>query len=333
MTDEPKISGEDRLIARYFKPLATHPGAFGLIDDAAAVTPPPGCDLVLKTDAVIGGVHFFPDDPPRTIAQKALRVNLSDLAAKGARPWGCLLSLGLPHGIPERWLAEFSAGLGADIAHYKCPLLGGDTVASPDAIMVSVTVFGTVPHGTMVKRSGARVDDRVAVTGTIGDAALGLRLRTDAAAAARWGLDASAREYLAQRYLVPQPRSVIADIIRTFASAAMDVSDGLAGDLTKLCRASGVGARIDAALAPLSPAARAAVAAEPPLIETIMTHGDDYEILAAVPPLRFPAFAKAAQAAGVPITEIGIITAGERAPDFIQDGRLLKFARRSFSHF
>ena len=333
MTEKPRESGEDHLIARYFKPLATHPGAFGLNDDAAAITPPPGCDLVLKTDAIIGGVHFFPDDPPRAIAQKALRVNLSDLAAKGARPLGFLLSIGLPRGTSESWLAEFAAGLGADIAHYQCPLFGGDTVLSPNAVMVSVTVFGTVPHGTMARRAGAQPNDRVVVTGTIGDAALGLRFRTDAAADARWALDKSAREHLAQRYLVPEPRNALADAVRTFATAAMDVSDGLAGDLEKLCRASGVTAEIDVARVPLSPAARAVLRAEPSLIETILTNGDDYEVLATVAANKFEDFAKAARTAGVPLTEIGTVRAGQEAPAFLADGRALKFARRSFSHF
>jgi thiamine-monophosphate kinase len=173
MNDNP-ASGEDRLIARYFAPLATHPGAFRLVDDAAAVAPPPGCDLVLKADAIVGGIHFFDDDPADAVAQKALRVNLSDLAAKGAKPLGFLLSIALPKGIPETWLAAFSEGLKRDMEQFNCPLFGGDTVRSPGGVMISVTVIGSVPTGTMVKRGGAKVGDRVVVTGTIGDAALGL---------------------------------------------------------------------------------------------------------------------------------------------------------------
>ncbi len=173
MTDE-LISGEDRLIARYFVPLATHPGAFGLVDDAAAVVPPPGCEIVLKTDAIVGSIHFFETDPADAVAQKALRVNLSDLAAKGAKPLGFLLSIALPKGISENWLAAFSAGLKRDVEQFGCPLFGGDTVRSPGPVMISVTVIGSVPTGAMVKRGGAKVGDRVLVTGTIGDAALGL---------------------------------------------------------------------------------------------------------------------------------------------------------------
>ncbi|MGZ5828964.1 MAG: thiamine-phosphate kinase [Xanthobacteraceae bacterium] len=333
MAEEPTESGEDRLIAHYFKPLAKHPGAFGLVDDAAAIAPPPGFDIVLKTDAIIGGVHFFPDDPPRTIAQKALRVNLSDLAAKGAKPLGCLLSIGLPKGLPENWLTEFAAGLGEDIEQFGCPLFGGDTVLSPTAIIVSVSVIGTVPHGQMVRRAGAKVGDRVVVTGTIGDAALGLRLRQDKTVAPRWGLDNPSSEFLTRRYLVPEPRNAIADILRAHANAAMDISDGLAGDLGKLCRASNVSAEVDVADVPLSPAARVAVRKDAALIEPILTNGDDFEVLASIPAASLAAFTIAAQSVGVVVTSIGVFTAGENAPVFVQDGRVLNFARRSFSHF
>src|SRR2546422_7031897 len=148
--DSAAQSGEERLIARYFKPLAKHPGAFGLADDAAAIAPPAGCDLVLKTDGIVGGVHFFPGDPPDTVARKALRVNLSDLAAKGARPLGFLLTLALPQAIGEGWLKAFAGGLGADAQVYSCPLLGGDTVRTPGPVTISITAFGSVPQGSMV---------------------------------------------------------------------------------------------------------------------------------------------------------------------------------------
>ena len=333
MTELPTESNEDRLIAKYFKPLATDPGAFGLVDDAAAVTPPPGCDLVLKTDAIIGGIHFFPDDPADAVAQKALRVNISDLAAKGAKPLGCLLSLGMPAGISESWLAAFSSGLGSDIVRFGCPLFGGDTVRTPDAIMVSVAVIGTVPTGKMVRRAGANPGDRIFVTGSIGDAALGLSLRQDGAAAARWNLTNAENDFLAQRYLIPEPRIAIARAVREFASAAMDVSDGLAGDLQKLCRASGVSAEIETASIPLSSAVQKVLGTEPAVIELILTNGDDYEVLATVPPGRLSAFRAAADKAGIAVFDIGVISAGEGAPHFVQDGRLLNFARRSFSHF
>jgi thiamine-monophosphate kinase len=170
-------SPEDRLIAQYFRPLATHPGTFGFTDDCSALAPPPGHDLVLKTDGLIAGVHFFPDDPADGVARKALRVNLSDLAAKGAAPLGFLLAIALPKGFSESWLAGFTRGLGEDAQAYGCPLLGGDTDATPGPISISIAAVGTLPHGSMVRRAGAKVGDHVFVSGTIGDAALGLLVR------------------------------------------------------------------------------------------------------------------------------------------------------------
>src|SRR5580704_7148056 len=238
-------SGEDHLIARYFRPLATDPGALGLLDDAATITPPPGSDVVLKADAIVGGVHFFPDDPPDMIAKKALRVNLSDLAAKGASPAGFLLSLALPRTVGGDWLEAFARGLGEDVQAYDCPLLGGDTDRTPGPVTISIAAFGLLPCGTMVRRSGARPGDLVVVTGTIGDAALGLLVRRDPDTAGRWRLDHRQRDHLIGRYLLPQPRNAVAEALRQHASAAMDVSDGLVGDLGKLCAVSGMAADIE----------------------------------------------------------------------------------------
>jgi thiamine-monophosphate kinase len=332
--DSAAESGEEGLIARYFKPLAKHPGAFGLADDAAAIAPPAGCDLVLKTDGIVGGVHFFPDDPPDTVAKKALRVNLSDLAAKGAKPLGFLLTLALPKEIGDTWLAPFARGLGADAEFFGCPLLGGDTDRTGGPITISIAVLGAVPQGKMVRRAGAKAGERVVVTGTIGDAALGLLLRRDVSAAERWGLVREQRDSLDARYLVPEPRIAIAEILRAHASAAMDVSDGLAGDLAKLCRASGVSAEIAVVRVPLSDGARAALAKEPGLIETIITGGDDYEVVACVPAGKVEALRQQAAAAGVAVTEIGAVTAGQGEARFLDpDGQPLMFAHPSFSHF
>lgn len=327
-------SGEDRLIARFFRPLATDPGAFSLIDDAATLTPPPGFDVVLKADAVVGGVHFFPDDPPALIAKKALRVNLSDLAAKGSSPAGFLLSLALPSSISDDWLAAFAEGLGQDASDFRCPLFGGDTVRTGGPVMVSIATFGLVPHGTMVRRSGARAGDRIVVTGTIGDAALGLEARRGRDTARRWGLDARQRDHLIDRYLVPQPRNALAEALRQHASAAMDVSDGLAGDFAKLCAASGVAAEIEAARVPLSDAARQALTADASLLETALSGGDDYEVVATVPPAACGALKAAATAAGIALTEIGSVQAGEPQVRFLDAaGKPLLFKRTSFSHF
>jgi thiamine-monophosphate kinase len=325
-------SPEDRLIARYFRPLAKHPGAFGLGDDAAALTPPPGSDVVLTTDGVIAGVHFFADDAPENIGRKALRINLSDLAAKGASPLGFLMAVALPSGFEETWLAAFAAGIGADAERYACPLLGGDTDRTPGPASVSITAFGAVPHGKMVLRSTAKAGDRVVVTGKIGDAALGFKLRRDRSVAEAWRLSAPQSEYLVGRYLLPEPRNALAAAVLAHASAAMDVSDGLAGDLSKLCRASGVAADIDVSRVPLSEAARAAITADPNLLETVLTGGDDYEIVLAVAPQKADAFLAAAHAAGVTAVDIGQLTLGEGAR-FVHNGNELSFARASFSHF
>jgi thiamine-monophosphate kinase len=324
-------SGEDALIARYFRPLATDPGAFGLDDDAAALKPD-GNDVVVTTDAIVEGVHFLPDDPPDTVARKALRVNLSDLAAKGAVSAGFVLTLALRK-AEEAWLKPFAAALGEDAAQFKCPLLGGDTVSTPGPLMVSVTAFGRVPPGRMVHRSGARPGDRVMVTGTIGDAALGLAILKGGKIHAAT-TDTAVRETLVGRYRVPQPRVAMAEIVRAHASAAMDVSDGLAGDLTKLCGVSGVSAAIDLASIPLSDAARDLMSRGIVGPETLIAGGDDYEILCTVAEDRVEAFALAAKRAGVPVSSIGTVVAGSAAPKFIdRQGREIALERRSYSHF
>jgi thiamine-monophosphate kinase len=325
-------SGEERLIARYFRPLATAPNAFGLADDAAVLAPPSGCDLVVTTDGVIAGVHFLPADPPQSIARKALRMNLSDLAAKGATPAGFLLSIALPANTQESWIAAFAEGLGQDISQYGCPLLGGDTDHTPGPLSVSITAFGTVPHGAMVRRATAKPGEVVAITGTIGDAALGVLLHRDAGLAKTWRLSSAAADHLQARYLLPQPRNGLAEALRQHASAAMDVSDGLVGDLAKLCRASGVAAEIDIAAVPLSDAGRAALSGDAKLIERILSGGDDYEILLTLPAAKFDAFRRAAENAGVPAAKIGQVTSGQGVR-CLDQGKVVSFAQASYSHF
>ncbi len=334
MSDENPESAEDRLIRQFFKPIATHPGALGLSDDAAFLAAPEGTDLVLKTDAIVGGVHFLPDDPPGEIARKALRVNLSDLAAKGAKPLGFLLSLAIPAKIGPDWLQAFSEGLKVDSKEFGIPLFGGDTDRTPGPVTVAIFVLGSVPRGTMTRRAGAKPGDRIYVTGTIGDGALGLRLHQDRALEARWGLSQPDADHLRSRYRLPQPRLGIADVVRTHASAAMDVSDGLAGDFAKLCQVSGVSAEIEAGRVPLSPGARQALSTDGTLLETILTGGDDYEVLCTIAEDRVPSFERAAAKSGVAMTEIGRVTEG-RAPPVFRDcsGKPMIFVRPSFSHF
>ena len=333
MTDrQDSPSGEDALIARYFRPIATDPGAFGLGDDAA-ILKAQGEDIVVTTDAIVEGVHFLSEDPPDTVARKALRVNLSDLAAKGAAPAGFVLTLAL-RTVDDTWLAAFARGLGEDAARSGCPLLGGDTVSMPGPLTISITAFGRVPPGRMVHRSGAKPGDRVVVTGTIGDAALGLDIIRDGALAAVLADDAAARQMLAGRYRLPQPRNALAKAVRDHASAAIDVSDGLAGDLAKLCAASGVSAAIDIESVPLSAAAATLLVRGAVSLDAIVSGGDDYEILCAIPENCFEVFAQEAGEAGVAVSSIGTIIAGSSGPKFLDaQGSEIALERLSYSHF
>jgi thiamine-monophosphate kinase len=326
------VSGEDLLISRYFRPLATDPGAFDLGDDAA-ILQASGDDIVVTTDAIVEGVHFLPDDPPDTVARKALRVNLSDLAAKGATPAGFVLTLAL-RSADDAWLRPFARALGEDASSFGCPLLGGDTVSTPGPLMISITAFGRVLAGKMIHRSGAKPGDRVVVTGTIGDAALGLDILKGGATRAALADDAAASEMLVGRYRVPQPRNALARTVSDHASAAMDVSDGLAGDLEKLCAASGVSAAIDVQSIPLSAPAGRLLAHGVIGIEAIVSGGDDYEILCTVPEDRLEAFEKRARQAGVTVTSIGTVIAGPSVPSFLDpQGKEIALQRRSYSHF
>ncbi|MCK1420638.1 thiamine-phosphate kinase [Bradyrhizobium sp. 180] len=332
MADTQNLSGEDSLIARYFKPLAIDPGAFGLVDDAAILRSA-GEDIVVTTDAVVEGVHYLAIDPPDTIARKALRVNLSDLAAKGAVPAGFVLTLALRN-REDAWLRPFADALGEDAKSFACPLLGGDTVSTPGPQMISITAFGRVPQGRMVGRIGARPGERILVTGTIGDAALGLDVLTGGAAAGALTSDPAARDFLVSRYRVPRPRNALAQAVRDHATAAMDVSDGLAGDLAKLCAASGVSATVDVANVPLSAAAAGLVARMAVGIQTLLAGGDDYEVLCTAPPAQSDALIASGRAAGLAVTAIGTIVAGQEPPRFLDgQGQELTLKRLSYSHF
>lgn len=338
MSEPGQRPSEDDLIARYFAPLAG-PGGLGLRDDAALVRPAPGHDLVVTVDALVAGVHFFPDDPPASIALKALGVNLSDLAAKGAVPTGFLLSLALPRDWTAEWLADFAQGLRQATRDGQCPLLGGDTVRTPGPLTLSITAFGEVPAGRMVCRTTAKAGDVVLVSGTIGDAALGLKVHGPDKPAWVAALDHESRAFLADRYLHPRPRQALAPVLRLYAHAAMDVSDGLAGDCAKLMRASGVSAEIDFGRVPLSPATRAIVMADPSALMLALTGGDDYEILCTASADTVAAFVAAALAADVLLTPIGRVLdafrpeAGTSATRFLLDGAEFPVGQGSFSHF
>lgn len=326
-------SGEDDVIARFFRPHAGAPEALGLRDDAALLTPPEGTQLVLTKDALVAGVHFFADDDPASVARKALRVNLSDLAAKGATPLGVLLALAVPRRLGAGWIAPFAQALGADCAAFGSPLLGGDTVSTDGPVTLSITALGAVPYGRFVPRTGARPGHAIVVSGTIGDSALGLLLRQQPEHPAFAVLDEKQRAFLLDRYLHPQPRLPLAASLRTHAAAAMDVSDGLAGDLAKMLDVSGCGGRLDVSRVPLSPAAAAVVQADRRLLATVLGGGDDYEILATMPPEHVPQFISDAASADIGVYPIGEVVAGAGLEIHDAEGQPVVLGKASFSHF
>lgn len=329
-----RIDSEDDLVGTFLAPLAAgFPGALGLKDDCAVLAPTPGCELVLKTDPVVGGVHFFPDDDPADIAWKALAVNVSDLAAKGATPRIYLMALSLPEAPERAWMARFAEGLGAAQRAFGIHLAGGDTDRTPGQLSIAMTVIGEVPAGRMVRRATAEADDALYVSGTLGDAALGLALRLDGTLAGRLGLSAEEAAHAIGRYLRPQPRIALAEALSAHARAAMDLSDGLMKDLGRMCRASGVGASVKAADLPLSSAVRRALAAEPSRIKDVVAAGDDYEVLAAVPPSACAAFEADAQRAGVLVARIGEVTSGPDVRVLDARGVPLAPARSGWDHF
>ena len=320
-------------------PLAeTQPGARGLTDDAATLTPPPGAELVITADALVAGVHFRNEDPLDGVAAKALRVNLSDLAAKGAAPLGYLLCVVWPRDLPLDAKTAFVNGLARDQARYGVGLLGGDTTVGPGPLTIAITAFGAVPAGGFVSRAGARPGDGVYVTGTIGDAGLGLR-------ALRGGLDgmetaagaAAHRDALVRAYRAPEPRLSIAEALRERAHAAIDISDGLVADAGHVARASGVAITIEAAHLPVSPAARAWVTAQPEeaaALATLATGGDDYEVMFTAPDAAMNgvlAFGSAQDA--VQVVRIGSVEEGAGVRLLDAEGRAIPIAAPGFTHF
>jgi thiamine-monophosphate kinase len=330
MTVGAKRLGEFELIAKYFAPLAKEsPGAFGLTDDAAAFRPSPGNDVVLTTDAIVAGVHFFPEDPAATIAQKALRVNVSDLAAKGAVPRVYLLTLALPPAIDATWLKAFAAGLKRDQARFGIALVGGDTVATPGPLTIGITALGEAPRGKMLRRAGAAVGDDIWVTGTIGDAALGLRVARDD----DLGLNEKQRAAVIARFRVPEPRAKFGASLIGVAGACLDVSDGLIADLGHMSDVSAVGIEIDAALVPFSAAASAALAAGRATVADLLTGGDDYELAIAAPAAARKRLQALAAQTKTKLSRIGRVVHGAGVAAFDRQGNPMRFQRPGFSHF
>ena len=325
---------EDKIIKRYFAPLASEvPGAHNLRDDAAYL-PGESQGLVVTMDTLISGIHFRAEDPVDLLGWKALGVNISDLASKGADPSHYFLSLALPRDTEPEWLEAFAKGLGAAQQTYGCHLAGGDTVATKQGLQITITALGVPGKQGMVPRGGAKVGDHIYISGTIGDAALGLPLLAHEELETTWGLTPEEAEHLRTRYWRPEPRLAAIQALRAHATAAMDVSDGLAGDLVKLCCASNVGARIDTQHLPLSEAAKKALEADPGLLESIVTGGDDYEVLSTVAESDCADFEAAALASGMTVASIGRILDDNKDVTVVDvNGEPVHLARPSYDHF
>jgi thiamine-monophosphate kinase len=318
--------GEFELIAKLFAPLsAKAPGAYGLTDDAATIQLPPGEELVVTADLLSAGVHFRPEDPSHLIAKKALRTNLSDLAAKGAAPLGYVLSLALPRDWTMPWMESFAAGLREDQDEFSLALLGGDTTSTNGPLTVAITALGTLPKGTMIRRNGAKPGDLVFVSGTIGDAGMGLAILVGDLP----NVSASVREELVPRYQLPNPRLELGRALRGVASAALDVSDGLLADLGHIGETSNVGLSVDADHVPLSEALKAAGG----LVVSAVAAGDDYEIAFTAPASKREDVLRTASLASTPVTEIGRVMPGSSVVLLDSSGHEIPVLKKGYRHF
>ena len=316
---------EFELIARHLAPLtAGVPGASGLANDAAVLRVEKGFDLVVTKDMMAEGVHFLPGDPPDLIARKLLRVNLSDLASMGAEPIGYLVGAGLTAAIDEDWLVRFVGGLADDQAEFGVGLLGGDTIGLGDGIQVwSLTALGKVEQDKALPRSGARPGDLLAVSGELGDSALGLKcLRAEI------DVPRQDRERFIDRYRLPRPRIGLGRRLVGLASAALDVSDGLVADAGHLALQSGLAVEIEAGRLPRSPAARRLLALTPEHLTSVLTGGDDYELLFSIAERDFPRLADA----DVPVTVIGRCLPGAGVTVRDEAGRDITPAIKGWRH-
>lgn len=313
--------GEFDFIARHFRPLAGR-GAMELRNDGATMSVPVDEELVLSSDTMVEGLHFLPDDPAKTIAQKLLRCNLSDLAAMGSRPCHYMLNVSVPAGrhYDETWFTEFAKGLATDQKQFGMTLLGGDTTGSPFPLMLNVTILGTVRRGKALRRNGSQPGDGVWVTGSLGRAALGLQVRL--------GKLKHADTSLVEAYRVPTPRVGLS--LYGIVSAAMDISDGLVQDCGHIAEESGTAITLFEELLPFSDAVRAHLTE---YRETILLGGDDYELLMTCPADQEKVLQKHCKTHGIPVTKVGKVTEGQGVTMLDKDHRPLCFSRTGWQHF
>jgi thiamine-monophosphate kinase len=323
-----EVAGEFERIQRYFAPLAG-PGGLGLLDDAALVDCRAGQRLVMTADAIVAGVHYLSEDPPDLVAKKLLRVNLSDLAAMGARPLHYLLTTALPAQLGTEWIAGFAHGLEDDQRRFGIALLGGDSVATSGPAVLSLTAIGEVAAGTEIRRSGAHAGDVVWVSGTIGDAFLGLYVLRGA----RADLAAEHRVALIARFQVPEPRVALGPALCGLAHAMIDVSDGLLADLGHICETSSVAAVVELESLPLSPAARAFVVLDPDIAPRLATGGDDYELLFTASPEATEHIRALGSRLDLPLTAIGRIEPGAGVRLVDAAGRAIPVEVAGYRHF
>jgi thiamine-monophosphate kinase len=331
-------SGEERFIAQHLANLTDgFPGAFGLTDDCAELTPLPGYALVFKTDPIVEGVHFLSDDAPEDLGWKALAVNVSDLAAKGARPVAYLMALTVPGKPDDDWMARFTGGLQKAQDAFGCVLVGGDTDRAPDTgvpspLSIAITMIGEVRSGRMVKRAGARPGDLICVSGELGGAALGLQLRLDEGFGRSWLAEADRAAALA-KYLRPQPKLGLRPALQTCARSAMDISDGLIKDLERMCRLTGVGAELKLDALPLAGGLRAALKVDAATAVMLATSGDDYEVLTTVAPEMAADFEAMARRGGVSVSQIGQVTSTPEVRLLDAAGVQIEHRSSGYDHF
>ncbi|MGQ0527953.1 MAG: thiamine-phosphate kinase [Alphaproteobacteria bacterium] len=311
------------LIEKYFKPLTMgHAESSALQDDAAILKIPPDYELVVTSDTLNAGTHFFVNEEPVFIAHKALRVNLSDLAAMGAKPHAYQLCIAFPGAPSEAWLSDFSAALLADQKEFGIVCSGGDTTSIEGPLSITITAFGLVPEGKAVRRSGAKNGDFITLTGPVGNAWIGLQILQKK-------LHAKNPASFINAYKKPEPRTALAQILQDYAHAAIDISDGLVADLGHICKASGLGAEINLTNINFSPAALEL--ADP---KFLLTGGDDYELLLAVPPAQNDNLVSALTAQGLKPQIIGRMTAAHAGVQIRdKNGQFLTFGSSGWDHF